>query len=165
MQAVPRGRYLGFVYTCSCIGCSYLIFISPETGEQRSCYAYCLYAYVTSSLQTWYNNNAKKPLNSWLAIQSVHLQKVIVVRSCSNQIHNMFVPWYWDKWDYWCKCKWVCLVSGCKLYYKVCKIATMGRRLYWAWDHRKNICCQKIFGNSFSFQATEMVLTSKRDRI
>ena len=30
---------------------------------------------------------------------------------------------------------------------------------------RKNICCQKIFGNSFSFQATEMVLTSKWCRI
>ena len=30
---------------------------------------------------------------------------------------------------------------------------------------RKNICCQKIFGNSFSFQATEMVLTSKWGRI
>ena len=30
---------------------------------------------------------------------------------------------------------------------------------------RKNICCQKIFGNSFSFKATEMVLTSKWGRI
>ena len=29
----------------------------------------------------------------------------------------------------------------------------------------KNICCQKIFGNSISFQATEMVLTSKWGRI
>ena len=32
-------------------------------------------------------------------------------------------------------------------------------------SNRKNICCQKIFGNSFSFQATEMVLTSKWGRI
>ena len=31
--------------------------------------------------------------------------------------------------------------------------------------YRKNICCQKIFDNSFSFQATEMVLTSKWGRI
>ena len=30
---------------------------------------------------------------------------------------------------------------------------------------RKNICCQKIFDNFFSFQATEMVLTSKWGRI
>ena len=42
---------------------------------------------------------------------------------------------------------------------------TVGRRLYWAWGHRKNICCQKIFGNSFSFQATEMVLNSKCGKI
>ena len=30
---------------------------------------------------------------------------------------------------------------------------------------RKNIFCQKIFDNFFSFQATEMVLTSKWGRI
>ena len=41
---------------------------------------------------------------------------------------------------------------------------TVGR-FYWAWGHRKNIYCQKIFGTSFSFQATEMVLTSKWGRI
>ena len=32
-------------------------------------------------------------------------------------------------------------------------------------SNRKNICCQKIFGNFFSFQATEMVLTSEWGRI
>ena len=32
-------------------------------------------------------------------------------------------------------------------------------------SNRKTIWCQKIFGNSFSFQATEMVLTSKWGRI
>ena len=30
---------------------------------------------------------------------------------------------------------------------------------------RKNIFCQKVFDNFFSFQATEMVLTSKWGRI
>ena len=34
-----------------------------------------------------------------------------------------------------------------------------------ACGHRKNICCQKIFSNSFSFQDTEIVLTSKWGRI
>ena len=37
--------------------------------------------------------------------------------------------------------------------------------IYWAWGHRKNICCQKIFYYSFSFQATDMVFTAKWDRI
>ena len=32
------------------------------------------------------------------------------------------------------------------------------------WFSRKNIFCQKIFDNFFSFQATEMVLTSKWGR-
>ena len=34
-----------------------------------------------------------------------------------------------------------------------------------SWGHRKNICCKKKIGDSFSFQATEMVLTSKWGRI
>ena len=33
--------------------------------------------------------------------------------------------------------------------------------LYRAWGHRKNICCIEIFGNSFRFQAKEMILASK----
>ena len=33
--------------------------------------------------------------------------------------------------------------------------------IYWAWGHRKNICCIEIFGNSFRFQAKEMILASK----
>ena len=33
------------------------------------------------------------------------------------------------------------------------------------WGCRKNIFGQKIFDNSFSFQATKMVLTSKWGRI
>ena len=33
------------------------------------------------------------------------------------------------------------------------------------WFSRKNIFCQKIFDNFFSFQATEIILTSKCDRI
>ena len=32
--------------------------------------------------------------------------------------------------------------------------------LYRAWGHRKNICCIEIFGNSFRFQAKEMILAS-----
>ena len=47
----------------------------------------------------------------------------------------------------------------------VIKHCTVGRHLYWACGHTKNICCQKIFGNSFSFEATEMVLASKWGRI
>ena len=52
--------------------------------------------------------------------------------------------------------------SDCACYTFHC---TVVRRLYWARGNRKNICCQKIFGNSFSFQATEMVLTSKWGKI
>ena len=40
-----------------------------------------------------------------------------------------------------------------------------GRRIYWAWGHRKNICYQKNTCNSFNFDATEMVLTSKWGKI
>ena len=34
----------------------------------------------------------------------------------------------------------------------------VGRLLYWACGYRKNIYCQKIFGNFFSFQATKWFL-------
>ena len=52
--------------------------------------------------------------------------------------------------------------SDCACYTFHC---TVVRRLYWARGNRKNICCQKIFDYSFSFQATDMVFTAKWGRI